>query len=145
MLIKQSVPEGVGPAGLAAALGRSAQEQIGLSAEDEVFKTVLAAEHDAIEERRKLHNRSAIKEYGSTAQNGKDRPVYNTTGVALSGGGIRSAAFCLGALQSLGSKQLIGGVDYLSSVSGGGYIGASMTVCMAEPIQQAQEFLFGAL
>ena len=50
-------------------------------------------------------------------------------GLALSGGGIRSAAFSLGALQALDAKgDLIKRIDYLSTVSGGGYIGSSLTV-----------------
>ena len=43
-------------------------------------------------------------------------------GLGLSGGGIRSATFCLGILQTLASHNLIGKFDYISSVSGGGYI-----------------------
>jgi predicted acylesterase/phospholipase RssA len=45
-------------------------------------------------------------------------------GLALSGGGIRSATFCLGVLQSLAKKGRLGAFDYLSTVSGGGYIGS---------------------
>jgi len=52
-------------------------------------------------------------------------------GVALSGGGIRSASFCLGALQALDQYGLIRRMDYLSTVSGGGYIGASMVAAMS--------------
>lgn len=67
-------------------------------------------------------------------------------GLSLSGGGIRSATFCLGVLQALSrapappgaqallsadaardgkpfEDSLLGQVDYLSTVSGGGYIG----------------------
>src|SRR5262245_38530249 len=47
----------------------------------------------------------------------------NLTGLALSGGGVRSAAFCLGALQALHQCGVLKRVDYLSTVSGGGYIG----------------------
>jgi hypothetical protein len=47
----------------------------------------------------------------------------DTLGLALSGGGIRSAAFCLGVLQSLARGGWLRRVDYLSTVSGGGYIG----------------------
>lgn len=43
-------------------------------------------------------------------------------GLGLSGGGIRSATFCLGILQTLAAHGLIGKFDYISSVSGGGYI-----------------------
>ena len=44
-------------------------------------------------------------------------------GLALSGGGIRSATFNLGILQGLADLDLLRHVDYLSTVSGGGYIG----------------------
>jgi len=45
-------------------------------------------------------------------------------GLAFSGGGIRSATFNLGVLQALAQMRLLGRFDYLSTVSGGGYIGA---------------------
>ena len=48
----------------------------------------------------------------------------NLVGIALSGGGIRSATFNLGVLQRLQELDLLRQVDYLSTVSGGGYIGA---------------------
>ncbi|MBV8072623.1 MAG: patatin-like phospholipase family protein [Acidobacteriaceae bacterium] len=44
------------------------------------------------------------------------------TGLCLSGGGIRSATFGLGVLQALVKHQILQKTDYLSSVSGGGYI-----------------------
>src|SRR6266404_4755336 len=43
--------------------------------------------------------------------------------ICLSGGGIRSAVFCLGGLMALDQAKLIQRFDYLSTVSGGGYIG----------------------
>jgi hypothetical protein len=45
-------------------------------------------------------------------------------GLAFSGGGIRSATFNLGILQALAEKKMLGDFDYLSTVSGGGYIGS---------------------
>ncbi len=45
-------------------------------------------------------------------------------GLALSGGGIRSATFGLGVLQGLGD-EVLRRVDYLSTVSGGGFVGAT--------------------
>lgn len=44
-------------------------------------------------------------------------------GLALSGGGIRSAVYNLGFLQALSQRGLLRHVDYLCTVSGGGYIG----------------------
>ena len=43
-------------------------------------------------------------------------------GLCFSGGGIRSATFNLGVLQGLARANLLRQFDYLSSVSGGGYI-----------------------
>jgi hypothetical protein len=50
--------------------------------------------------------------------------------LCLSGGGIRSATFNLGVLQSLARIQLLGKFDYLSSVSGGGYIASWLRAWM---------------
>ena len=47
----------------------------------------------------------------------------DSTGLAFSGGGIRSAAFCSGVLRSLLKSRVE--VDYLSCVSGGGYTGTA--------------------
>src|SRR5262245_47238663 len=46
------------------------------------------------------------------------------TALCLSGGGIRSATFCLGAIQALAKLKLLTRFDYLSTVSGGGYVGS---------------------
>ena len=52
--------------------------------------------------------------------------------LCLSGGGIRSAAFALGILQSLSRKKLLTQFHYLSTVSGGGYIGSWLQRWIAE-------------
>lgn len=49
------------------------------------------------------------------------------TGLAFSGGGIRSATFNLGILQKLASLDVLDKIDYISTVSGGGYIGTWYT------------------
>jgi len=41
--------------------------------------------------------------------------------LCLSGGGIRSAAICLGTVQALARRELLRHFHYLSTVSGGGY------------------------
>lgn len=48
-------------------------------------------------------------------------------GIGLSGGGIRSALVCLGALETLAERRMLRHFDYLSSVSGGGYAGAALS------------------
>lgn len=48
----------------------------------------------------------------------------NLKALAFSGGGIRSATFNLGVLQGLAKENRLQEFDYLSTVSGGGYIGS---------------------
>lgn len=55
-----------------------------------------------------------------------DEP-QNLVGLAISGGGIRSATFGLGVIEALKEKGLLQKIDYLSTVSGGGYIGSWLT------------------
>jgi hypothetical protein len=47
--------------------------------------------------------------------------------LCLSGGGIRSATFGLGVLQGLARHDLLNQFHYLSTVSGGGYVGGWLT------------------
>lgn len=78
---------------------------------DAAQPTVAQHEQDALAERRRKAN---------VVQND---PVV---GLALSGGGIRSATFCLGVLRSLARNGLLHRFDYLSTVSGGGYAGSAL-------------------
>ena len=67
------------------------------------------------------------------------------TGLALSGGGIRSATFALGVTQAFAAKDLMRRFDYLSTVSGGGYLGSSLTWLTRNPNAQgtSRRFTFG--
>lgn len=56
----------------------------------------------------------------------------DAVGLSLSGGGIRSATFCLGVVQVLSDKKLMKDFDYLSTVSGGGYIGSFITSTLSQ-------------
>ncbi|MCC2974200.1 patatin-like phospholipase family protein [Massilia sp. IC2-476] len=53
-------------------------------------------------------------------------------GLALSGGGVRSATFGLGVLQAMAAHGLLRHLDYLSTVSGGGFIGGWLSKCIHE-------------
>ena len=75
---------------------------------EEGFKEVLDQEHARIAERTKRTSAGVW------------------AGVSLSGGGIRSASFCLGALQALARYGVLSRLDYISTVSGGGYIGGGL-------------------
>jgi hypothetical protein len=59
--------------------------------------------------------------YGTPYEEAFDANLF---GVALSGGGIRSATFALGLLQGMADRNILPYVDILSTVSGGGYIGS---------------------
>jgi hypothetical protein len=48
-------------------------------------------------------------------------------GIALSGGGIRSATFALGLLAAVARRNLLPQFDYISSVSGGGFAAGFLT------------------
>jgi hypothetical protein len=55
----------------------------------------------------------------------RQRPLnLDIVGLSFSGGGIRSATFNLGVIQALAKNNLLTWIDYLSTVSGGGYIGS---------------------
>jgi len=59
-----------------------------------------------------------------------------TVGLALSGGGIRSATFSLGILQALSRLELFPRIDYLSTVSGGSYIGSFFGSLFIDPAKR---------
>ncbi len=71
---------------------------------------------------------SRLRDRRRAAGIGVNRPGGGTpkpeVGFGLSGGGIRSATFALGFFQGLGRAKLIRHIDYLSTVSGGGYFGS---------------------
>lgn len=61
--------------------------------------------------------------FGDGDRDGKKK-LY---GLAFSGGGIRSAVFSLGVMQALHRNRMLERFHYLSTVSGGGYIGSCLT------------------
>ncbi len=61
-----------------------------------------------------------------------DKAPFDMFGIALSGGGIRSATFNLGFIKGLNEKGIFKYADYLSTVSGGGYIGSFIQKRLAE-------------
>ena len=56
-----------------------------------------------------------------------DKEKGDLYGLAVSGGGIRSASFGLGVMQALSMAGVLRMMDYMSTVSGGGYLGSSLT------------------
>jgi patatin-like phospholipase len=79
------------------------------------------------EEFEKVHGRKAPQGESDpqrlAALFGEIHRLPGRAALCLSGGGIRSATFGLGVLQTLARLDLLDRFDYLSTVSGGGYIG----------------------
>jgi hypothetical protein len=82
-------------------------------------------EAGAIYQRRRVAGVSD-EQTGQPSQD-ESHPPDDLVGLALSGGGVRSAAFNLGFLQALSNADVLRYVDYLCSVSGGGYIAGHLT------------------
>jgi Patatin-like phospholipase len=80
------------------------------------FPWTLALELEAVSASRTLRD---VKPQDATQQN-----EAQLIGLAFSGGGIRSATLNLGIAQALAELKLLPYFDYLSTVSGGGYIGS---------------------
>lgn len=102
---------------------------------EEAFKKIQEAESEWIKQRRTI------------AKQEKGHPDKDAFGLALSGGGIRSATFNLGLLQALDQYVWIKRVDYLSTVSGGGYIGSCFTwlkTIFSKGKDRVGESIFGA-
>lgn len=92
------------------------------------FMGIRKEEVDWIKERREITDKKVKNAHERT----RNDPYNDAMGLALSGGGIRSATFNLGLLQALERCNILKSVDYLSTVSGGGYIGSSLTWFMSK-------------
>ena len=91
--------------------------------EQEVFTTEL----------KEINQRRANLGLEATDTEGKPSIDKNLVGLCLSGGGIRSATFSLGVIQALCKHRLLQSVDYLSTVSGGGYTGSCISSVLNNP------------
>jgi hypothetical protein len=98
----------------------------------EQHRDIVQRELDLINTRRRAEGVDEVSYPG-------DDKAIDTVGLALSGGGIRSSAICLGVLQALNHHDLIRRIDYLSTVSGGGYVGSALTATLT----RARRFVFG--
>ncbi len=92
------------------------------------LRDAIAEELQQVGRRRQAHGlEDTVATPAADARLYEEAGQQDLVGLALSGGGIRSATFNLGVLQGLaGLTQtgLLKYLDYLSTVSGGGYIGS---------------------
>ena len=94
------------------------------------FKEVFATELEEIEKRWGQVYPDGSRHRGSSRETNTETVEHGLVGIAFSGGGIRSAAFNLGVTQALHKHGVFDHVDYMSTVSGGGYLGSSISTLM---------------
>jgi hypothetical protein len=131
------------------ALNTTIRRWLGLPVEErqpDILETEAAIreELDEIERRRTAAEFSYDQSTNASGETVEKRAMrLNLTALCLSGGGVRSAAFSLGVLQSLARMRLLNKFDYLSTVSGGGFIGGWLQVLIEEAgdTEKAQEKL----
>ncbi|KAA6434869.1 hypothetical protein FOE74_11460 [Rufibacter glacialis] len=85
------------------------------------FETIFKEELQEVTASRTLRQQPGTIKRGDPIQQAADLELR---ALAFSGGGIRSATFNLGILQGLSKAGVLPQFDYLSTVSGGGYIGS---------------------
>ncbi|KAA9134124.1 hypothetical protein F3N42_00845 [Marinihelvus fidelis] len=85
------------------------------------------------EELEVLRDRRRQEGLDDSTLDGPPNPDLGLVGLAISGGGIRSATFSLGVIQGLARNGLLKHVDYLSTVSGGGYTGSCISALLNDP------------
>ncbi len=103
------------------------------------FRDVFTGENQAIRIRRSragvdqqlAPSKTATEENGPSHEDDKNSG-FPRAGIALSGGGIRSASFGLGFLQAMYRHGILRQVDYLSTVSGGSYVGCYLSSSVAD-------------
>jgi len=93
---------------------------------DEVFATELAE----IEKRWGLVYADGSRRRVKNGKNDVPAVEHGLVGIGFSGGGIRSAVFNLGVSQALRQYGAFEHLDYMSTVSGGGYLGSSISTLM---------------
>ncbi len=117
--------------------GNAAEEELGAVGQEENAGggaagadrvTPLVAERLNRAERARIKDRRAA--VGRHLADEPENALHDATGLALSGGGIRSATFSLGIVQVLVRRKLFLQFDYLSTVSGGGYLGSFLSCAL---------------
>lgn len=95
------------------------------------FRHVFRVELKEVERRRaNVFRRSDAETERPLASAEQPSTDHNLVGIGFSGGGIRSAALNMGISQALHQRGIFDLLDYMSTVSGGGYLGSSISALM---------------
>ncbi len=110
------------------------------------FEDVLREELDLIEASREGERATEGSHEQAEREKARQRAeAMKLTGLAFSGGGIRSATYNLGFIQGLANKRALHLFDYLSTVSGGGYIGGWLSSLLhRQGLERGEESLVEA-
>jgi hypothetical protein len=101
---------------------------------------MITGNQNKIEDVKKISfEKAKEEEFKSIQKLHTDKTPESLVGLAFSGGGIRSATFGLGVLEALKGKDLLKKIDYLSTVSGGGYIGAWLSANCKRTAERIEE------
>ena len=92
---------------------------------DEAFNFAAVFENEKIEIKEQCRIRGVADDLKLDEEAGS--PVPDRLGIALSGGGIRSACVGLGIIQSLARARILQQVHYISAISGGSYCMSFLT------------------
>ena len=113
----------------------------------EKFDDVFIVERDFVKQRWEAKAERRISKAKAERLEPPAEPPFdpdNLRGLALSGGGIRSASFCMGVVQQLHVAGVIDRLHYMSTVSGGGYTGCSLSWFLAAEPETPGGPRFGA-
>lgn len=110
----------------------------------DTLSDVVRQERDYVVKRRRQLAQEEVGEKGTNRERRDDDADAESVrgdliGLALSGGGIRSATTNLGILQALAQMRLLPLVDYVSTVSGGGYIGCCLSSLLSLSASQPSD------
>ena len=100
------------------------------------FKEVLEDELNLLDRLRRPRREGASKKRDSVYLRAHNSDL---AGLAFSGGGIRSATFNLGVIQALAHYDFLSRFDYLSTVSGGGFIGGWLSALLDRQAKENEE------
>jgi Patatin-like phospholipase len=109
------------------------------------FEKLIKAEYERLDTCAGAGLAGQVEQFKVASSEVTDEPwVQFTTrdsfGLCLSGGGIRSATFNLGLLQALARLGVLPHIDYVSTVSGGGYTGSFWTAWLHRHGSQSKRF-----
>lgn len=96
------------------------------------LKEVIKQEEVYLKKHRKANGLKATRPQAYNDLSPKDR-LSHKWGICISGGGIRSATMGLGAIQKFMRDSVFRYYDYMSTVSGGGYIASCVSSLLSYP------------